>query len=108
MGVRRLKAVVYIDIDTELFYRAFPSQYQYKRKFEESKGHYLMIPDTPESLHHREASELQSHVSQTVCSVRGSKPVLPPTTPTFTPVCEVKNTRPSHLSGRSPSCPSWG
>ncbi|KAG9348753.1 hypothetical protein JZ751_029070 [Albula glossodonta] len=38
------------------------SEYQYKRKFEESKGHYLMIPDTPEQIHHKEASELQSHV----------------------------------------------
>ncbi|XP_046903110.1 nebulin isoform X4 [Hypomesus transpacificus] len=38
------------------------SAYQYKKKFEDSKGHYLMIADTPEQLHHKEASELQSHV----------------------------------------------
>uniref|UniRef100_UPI0037E9BF77 nebulin isoform X1 n=1 Tax=Semicossyphus pulcher TaxID=241346 RepID=UPI0037E9BF77 len=38
------------------------SQYCYKKKFEESKGHYHMIPDTPEQLHHKEASELQSNV----------------------------------------------
>ncbi|XP_037645679.1 nebulin isoform X42 [Sebastes umbrosus] len=38
------------------------SSYCYKKKFEESKGHYLMIPDTPEQLHHKEASELQSNV----------------------------------------------
>uniref|UniRef100_A0A668A059 Uncharacterized protein n=1 Tax=Myripristis murdjan TaxID=586833 RepID=A0A668A059_9TELE len=36
--------------------------YRYKKKFEESKGHYHMIPDTPEQLHHKEASELQSNV----------------------------------------------
>ncbi|TKS67790.1 Nebulin [Collichthys lucidus] len=38
------------------------SQYCYKKKFEESKGHYHMIPDTPEQLHHKEASDLQSNV----------------------------------------------
>ncbi|XP_069389533.1 nebulin isoform X6 [Paralichthys olivaceus] len=38
------------------------SSYCYKKKFEESKGHYHMIPDTPEQLHHKEASELQSNV----------------------------------------------
>ncbi|XP_029689943.1 nebulin isoform X7 [Takifugu rubripes] len=38
------------------------SQYCYKKKFEESKGHYHVIPDTPEQLHHKEASELQSNV----------------------------------------------
>ncbi|XP_056245131.1 nebulin isoform X2 [Seriola aureovittata] len=38
------------------------SNYCYKKKFEESKGHYHMIPDTPEQLHLKEASELQSNV----------------------------------------------
>ncbi|XP_032385351.1 nebulin isoform X49 [Etheostoma spectabile] len=38
------------------------SQYCYKKKFEDSKGHYHMIADTPEQLHHKEASELQSNV----------------------------------------------
>ncbi|XP_040003665.1 nebulin [Xiphias gladius] len=38
------------------------SSYCYKKKFEESKGHYHMIPDTPEQLHLKEASELQSNV----------------------------------------------
>ncbi|KAI4788154.1 hypothetical protein KUCAC02_036038, partial [Chaenocephalus aceratus] len=37
------------------------STYCYKKKFEESKGHYHMIADTPESLHHKEATELQSN-----------------------------------------------
>ncbi|XP_048862181.1 nebulin-like isoform X42 [Brienomyrus brachyistius] len=38
------------------------SDYQYRRKFEESKGHYHMIPDTPEQIHHKETTELQSQV----------------------------------------------
>ncbi|XP_067372352.1 nebulin isoform X7 [Channa argus] len=38
------------------------SDYCYKKKFEESKGHYHMIADTPEQLHLKEASELQSNV----------------------------------------------
>ncbi|KAM6934063.1 uncharacterized protein FYW49_000329 [Xenentodon cancila] len=38
------------------------SDYCYKKKFEESTGHYHMIPDTPEQLHLKEASELQSNV----------------------------------------------
>ncbi|KAM8854787.1 nebulin isoform 9-T9 [Spinachia spinachia] len=38
------------------------SSYCYKKKHEESKGHYHMIADTPQQLHHKEASELQSNV----------------------------------------------
>uniref|UniRef100_G3N6X8 Nebulin n=1 Tax=Gasterosteus aculeatus TaxID=69293 RepID=G3N6X8_GASAC len=38
------------------------SSYCYKKKHEESKGHYHMIADTPQHLHHKEASELQSNV----------------------------------------------
>ncbi|XP_056292497.1 nebulin [Pseudoliparis swirei] len=38
------------------------SSYVYKKKFEESKGHYHMTSGTPEQLHHREASDLQSNV----------------------------------------------
>ncbi|PWA28448.1 hypothetical protein CCH79_00015920 [Gambusia affinis] len=41
------------------------SDYRYKKKFEESKGHYHMIPDTPEQLHLKEASELQSNTKHT-------------------------------------------
>jgi hypothetical protein len=38
-------------------------QYQYKKNYEKSKGHYHTIPDNLEQLHHREATELQSIVS---------------------------------------------
>lgn len=34
-----------------------------------------MIPDTPERLHHKEASELQSTVSEINCGVEQIKPV---------------------------------
>lgn len=38
-------------------------QYQYKKKYEKSKGHYHTIPDNLEQLHLKEATELQSIVS---------------------------------------------
>lgn len=39
-------------------------QYQYKKNYEKSKGHYHTIPDNLEQLHLKEATELQSIVSQ--------------------------------------------
>lgn len=38
-------------------------QYQYKKNYEKSKGHYHTIPDNLEQLHLKEATELQSIVS---------------------------------------------
>lgn len=38
-------------------------QYQYKKNYEKSKGHYHTIPDNLEQLHLKEATELQSVVS---------------------------------------------
>lgn len=40
-------------------------QYQYKKNYEKSKGHYHTIPDNLEQLHLKEATELQSIVSGT-------------------------------------------
>lgn len=38
-------------------------QYQYKKQYETSKGHYHVVPDNLEQLHLKEATELQSQVS---------------------------------------------
>lgn len=56
-----------------LTWLGIPPQYCYKKKFEESKGHYHMIADTPEQIHLKEASELQSNVSDTDSGGQNSK-----------------------------------
>ncbi|XP_047457486.1 nebulin isoform X4 [Mugil cephalus] len=68
------------------------SQYCYKKKFEESKGHYHMIPDTPEQLHLKEASELQSNVKYKEKYEREKgKPMLDFETPTYVTAKEAQH-----------------
>ncbi|KAM9342293.1 nebulin [Pholidichthys leucotaenia] len=68
------------------------SDYCYKRKFEESKGHYHMIPDTPEQLHHKEASELQSNVKyKEKYEKEKGKPMLDFETPTYVTAKEAQH-----------------
>ncbi|XP_074551161.1 nebulin [Halichoeres trimaculatus] len=68
------------------------SQYCYKKKFEESKGHYHMIPDTPEQLHHKEASELQSNVKyKEKYEKEKGKPMLDFETPTYVTAKEAQH-----------------
>uniref|UniRef100_G1P067 Nebulin n=1 Tax=Myotis lucifugus TaxID=59463 RepID=G1P067_MYOLU len=60
------------------------SSYQYKKKYEKSKGHYHTIPDNLEQLHLKEATELQSIVKykEKYEKERG-KPMLDFETPTY-------------------------
>nr|XP_046260999.1 nebulin isoform X26 [Scatophagus argus] len=68
------------------------SQYCYKKKFEESKGHYHMIPDTPEQLHLKEASELQSSVKyKEKYEKEKGKPMLDFETPTYVTAKEAQH-----------------
>ncbi|XP_067460505.1 nebulin isoform X2 [Thunnus thynnus] len=68
------------------------SDYCYKKKFEESKGHYHMIPDTPEQLHLKEASELQSNVKYKEKYEREKgKPMLDFETPTYVTAKEAQH-----------------
>uniref|UniRef100_A0A452EKW5 Nebulin n=1 Tax=Capra hircus TaxID=9925 RepID=A0A452EKW5_CAPHI len=59
-------------------------QYQYKKNYEKSKGHYHTIPDNLEQLHLKEATELQSIVKykEKYEKERG-KPMLDFETPTY-------------------------
>uniref|UniRef100_A0A3B3CEF5 Nebulin n=1 Tax=Oryzias melastigma TaxID=30732 RepID=A0A3B3CEF5_ORYME len=69
------------------------SDYRYKKKFEESKGHYHMIPDTPEQLHLKEASELQSNqvkYKEKYEKEKG-KPMLDFETPTYVTAKEAQH-----------------
>ncbi|XP_040912851.1 nebulin isoform X2 [Toxotes jaculatrix] len=68
------------------------SSYCYKKKFEESKGHYHMIPDTPEQLHLKEASELQSNVKyKEKYEKEKGKPMLDFETPTYVTAKEAQH-----------------
>ncbi|XP_026150375.1 nebulin isoform X4 [Mastacembelus armatus] len=68
------------------------SDYCYKKKFEESKGHYLMIPDTPEQLHHKEASELQSNIKyKEKYEKEKGKPMMDFETPTYLTAKEAQH-----------------
>lgn len=63
---------------------AVPPQYQYKKNYEKSKGHYHTIPDNLEQLHLKEATELQSIVSPS----RGR-----PTASVCSPAVSITSTR---------------
>uniref|UniRef100_A0A3P9MGR8 Nebulin n=1 Tax=Oryzias latipes TaxID=8090 RepID=A0A3P9MGR8_ORYLA len=68
------------------------SEYCYKKKFEESKGHYHMIADTPEQLHLKEASELQSNVKyKEKYEKEKGKPMLDFETPTYVTAKEAQH-----------------
>ncbi|XP_069011096.1 nebulin [Embiotoca jacksoni] len=68
------------------------SNYCYKKKFEESKGHYHMIADTPEQLHLKEASELQSNVKyKEKYEKEKGKPMLDFETPTYVTAKEAQH-----------------
>lgn len=61
------------NLPTDVLSAASP-QYQYKKNYEKSKGHYHTIPDNLEQLHLKEATELQSIVSSSRCLAHSQCP----------------------------------